>query len=335
MDSASRSQAFASSANEITWENLRTLSLANQPNVTLAAQIQEIRANPPSPKLIGAARSFGRRLAKALGHEGFVAAAEASWEEAIDILADQIAKNRKFIAHAMPSDLEQLSPVLQQSRRLLPGLYHQLPCTRLTTMKRLEMIRSHASPNQPVLIVGDDDGVSIELVRSGFSDVTVIDIDEKIIGKLATLAVSQRLKLKAFVHDLTKKPGLDLIRNYQVVLMDPPCSSEGAKLFLHGTLQVLAMPAATSFIVVTNCLSQLPAGLRDFQKFLLQHAFEVVQIDPASSVYPIPMLAKLSFKILLQTLATITGHRKFLRQPGWCPDFFISDTLILRIQNPE
>ena len=117
----------------------------------------------------------------------------------------------------------------------------QAPCSPDTAMRRaLLMLQKGALEGRRVLVVGDDDSVSIAIgllgraLRQGdlTRGVTVIDADERRLSFLRDAAAREQLPLEVVHHDLRRPLPAALRRSFDVIETDPPYTLEGARLFL-------------------------------------------------------------------------------------------------------
>ena len=109
--------------------------------------------------------------------------------------------------------------------------FGQLPCTQKTAQERVKKISELVGIDSPILILGDDDMVSIELLKQGYQQVTIVDIDADILKAISTALPNAPKRL--FKCDLKEPAPLELLnQNYKLVLMDPYYSVEGVKMFL-------------------------------------------------------------------------------------------------------
>lgn len=128
----------------------------------------------------------------------------------------------------------------------------QAPCSPDTAMRRaLLMLQNGALEGKRVLLLGDDDSVSIAIglvgraLRQGdlTEGVTVIDADERRLSFLRDSAVREGLALETVHHDLRRPLPARLRRAFDVIETDPPYTLEGARLFLARGCEALTTAA--------------------------------------------------------------------------------------------
>jgi predicted methyltransferase len=113
------------------------------------------------------------------------------------------------------------------------------------------MLQNGALEGKRVLLLGDDDSVSIAIgllgraLRQGdlTRGVTVIDADERRLSFLRDAAAREQLPLVTVHHDLRRPLPADLRRSFDVIETDPPYTLEGARLFLARGCEALTTAA--------------------------------------------------------------------------------------------
>ncbi len=125
----------------------------------------------------------------------------------------------------------------------------QAPCSPETSLLRaLLMLQNGALEGRRVLLLGDDDSVSIAIGLLGRSlggrditrGVTVIDADARRLGFLQRIAQADNIALEVVHHDLRQPLPERLLRAFDAIETDPPYTLEGARLFLTRGCEALA-----------------------------------------------------------------------------------------------
>lgn len=98
--------------------------------------------------------------------------------------------------------------------------FGQTYCTPEAGIARCLHVKRGVPPGGRILLVGDDDLLSLPLAAMGF-DVTTLDIDALVIGFLARAAVDEGLKIDARVHDVLAPLDASLIGRFDAVFTDP------------------------------------------------------------------------------------------------------------------
>lgn len=125
----------------------------------------------------------------------------------------------------------------------------QAPCTAETAILRaLLMLQTGALEGKRVLLLGDDDSVSLAiglLARSlGRSDLTrrltAIDVDTRWLTFLKDAGAAEGIAIEIVQHDLRQPLPDGLRASFDTVETDPPYTLEGARLFLTRAAEALA-----------------------------------------------------------------------------------------------
>jgi hypothetical protein len=91
-----------------------------------------------------------------------------------------------------------------------------------------------------IIFLGDDDLTSIAagLLRSS-KEITVIDIDDRLLNLIGEISEQEGLNIRCVLHDLRDPLPPELINRYDVAFTDPPYTIEGLKLFLSRGIDAL------------------------------------------------------------------------------------------------
>jgi len=114
--------------------------------------------------------------------------------------------------------------------------------------RALLMLQNGALEGKRVLLLGDDDSVSLAIgllgraLRQGdlTRGVTIVDADERRLSFLRDAAAREQLALETVHHDLRRPLPAGLLRAFDVIETDPPYTLEGARLFLARGCEALA-----------------------------------------------------------------------------------------------
>lgn len=111
-----------------------------------------------------------------------------------------------------------------------------------TILKRtFYLLKKGEIEGRKIIFLGDDDSTSIAVALTGLAkEITVLDVDERILDFLSNVILHKSLKNFNIVHhDLRNPCPKDIQNNYDVVVMDPPYTNEGLRLFLKRAREVL------------------------------------------------------------------------------------------------
>jgi N4-bis(aminopropyl)spermidine synthase len=125
----------------------------------------------------------------------------------------------------------------------------QTHCTVETKLRRvLRMHAAHALAGQRILLLGDDDLVSLAIVAfaawTGHAEVirrlAVVDTDPDVLGWIGKQAARSGVRVDLIEHDLRQPLPAGLAEGFDVVATDPPYTVAGAELFLSRAVEALA-----------------------------------------------------------------------------------------------
>ncbi|HUI94411.1 MAG TPA: bis-aminopropyl spermidine synthase family protein [Xanthobacteraceae bacterium] len=154
----------------------------------------------------------------------------------------------------------------------------QCPCTPQTAILRaLLMLETGALEGQRVLILGDDDSLSLAIGLVGRTldkgdltrGVTVIESDPRRVAFLRSAAESEEVTIDVIEHDLRAPLPDRIARAFDTAATDPPYTLAGARLFLARAGEALAGEGVCFF-----SFTQWPAPqLADLQRLFLDLGF--------------------------------------------------------------
>jgi predicted methyltransferase/DNA-directed RNA polymerase subunit RPC12/RpoP len=166
----------------------------------------------------------------------------------------------------------------------------QCPCTPETAILRaLLMLETGALEGRRVLILGDDDSLSVAIGMVGRAlgkgdltrGVTVIEADPRRVGFLREAAAREAIALRAVEHDLRDPLPAGLAGAFDTVATDPPYTLAGATLFLGRAAAALAGDGACFF-----SFTRWPGGeLAKLQRVMLDLGFAVRAVHPGFNRY--------------------------------------------------
>ncbi len=91
-----------------------------------------------------------------------------------------------------------------------------------------------------ILFLGDDDFTSILVAELGLAEqITVLDIDSRILNSINSLSSENDYNIKTFEHDVRNPFPKALFGQFDVVFTDPPYTSEGVGLFISRAIDAL------------------------------------------------------------------------------------------------
>jgi hypothetical protein len=166
----------------------------------------------------------------------------------------------------------------------------QCPCTPETAILRaLLMLENGALEGRRVLVLGDDDSLSIAIglvgraLRQGdvTRSVTVIESDPRRVAFLRDAAAGEQIAVDVVAHDLRAPLPASLARSFDVVATDPPYTLAGARLFLGRGAEALAGDGACYL-----SFTRWPAAqLAELQRIILDLGFAIRAVHPGFNRY--------------------------------------------------
>jgi predicted methyltransferase len=185
---------------------------------------------------------------------------------------------------ALPENVVHLRRGLARVAEAAPAARTELDqchCTPKTTLRRvLALHAAGAIAGQRILLLGDDDLISLALARfvtrfgSGevIEELTVLDVDERLLGFVAEELGDAPFPCD-FVHaDLRDPLPSELTCRYDTVVTDPPYTEEGARLFLSRAAEALAGEGSTVFL---SFGSRRPGAQLELQRTIVESGLEI------------------------------------------------------------
>jgi len=205
------------------------------------------------------------------------------------------------------------SSALYQMRKFagLVRRFNQLPCTVDTRRRRADLLNDCDKDRCRILVLGDDDLLSVELSRRGFRQVTVADCDERLLARLRQ--ETQQYSTPPRIVRADFRQGFVCPEPMDVVFTDPPYSFEGAQAFLRLAVASVA-PTGRIFLMVNPEI--FGSTFKEISATAVRAGFQLRRHLPAFNAYPIGILEdvalRLSWRLLLNAPAPKTGGNPIL-----------------------
>jgi N4-bis(aminopropyl)spermidine synthase len=151
----------------------------------------------------------------------------------------------------VPPELAGLASTLQEIADAMPGAKAELDqthCTVDTKLGRvLRLYQARAAVGQRILVLGDDDLISVTLAhvaarvpgQAPIRRLTVVDTDADILAWIDRQVAGTGTVVETMLHDLRRPLPRQLTSSFDVVLTDPPYTVAGAQLFLSRAVSAL------------------------------------------------------------------------------------------------
>jgi N4-bis(aminopropyl)spermidine synthase len=152
----------------------------------------------------------------------------------------------------IPPELADLAATLQAAADGAPGAKAELDQTHCTVATKLGRVlwlnAAHALAGQRILLLGDDDLISVAIARfaawSGgpgmIRRLTVADADADVLSWIGREVAGTGVAVELVRHDLRQPLPSSLAGSFDVAMTDPPYTVAGAELFLSRAVAGLA-----------------------------------------------------------------------------------------------
>lgn len=137
--------------------------------------------------------------------------------------------------------------------------YDQGYVTVETTLARVALMWERGDlAGKEIIVLGDDDLVSIAAGLTGKpARVIAIDIDKRLVELINEVAKEHDLKIKAYLHDLSKPLPRGWLESFDTFVTDPPESLQALKAFLERGLVCLKGIGSAGYFGLTRRESSL------------------------------------------------------------------------------
>jgi hypothetical protein len=248
--------------------------------------------------------------------------ADFDWADIIDLMAEQVRLNRVLegFDYGLPKTVsgKGINNVFRP--------HNQLPCTWQTARLRVSEIAKHVDKLDPILLLGDDDLISIELAKQGFSNLTIVDIDSRVIQDVAAGVAETGVVVDLYEHDLNKSPPAGLLKPYRLILLDPVYSIDGINLFLRAGREICTNKSGCCIFLCVHLMSLWRDGLSQLEGVFQDLDLAVEKVVPGFNAYPVPKRLKSLICMVNQLLI----GSKTLTTAGYAFPYFLSDAILLK-----
>jgi S-adenosylmethionine decarboxylase proenzyme len=172
----------------------------------------------------------------------------------------------------------------------------QAHATAKTVLKKVSYLLEKGDvEGRKIIFLGDDDAISLFVGLLGLAEeICVVDIDDRVLDFLSEKA--QELSIKNFStvrYDLRVGSPQDTINRFDVVLMDPPYTDPGLRLFLKRAKKILRtsieINGSVHSIIGKKCYvsfgNKPPEKMLKIQSSILDHGFIINEMIPDFNHY--------------------------------------------------
>ncbi|MFA5796573.1 MAG: bis-aminopropyl spermidine synthase family protein [Candidatus Woesearchaeota archaeon] len=194
----------------------------------------------------------------------------------------------------------------------------QTRATKATAFARTRIIaQEQYDQKNAVAILGDSDFNSFWLHKFKMNNITVFDIDKRVLNKIRSAMPAVRTVFADFRLDMSMHTN-----TFDVVIIDPPYSLEGLKLFLYQSLRLLkkkpgrhiylSMP---NFLEVDYCKHTTKYLLYEIQKIIIRCGCYIDFLYDEFNTYEKDILLRSSF-IRITTTDSFNVKKQFTTKKG-------------------
>jgi len=198
--------------------------------------------------------------------------------------------------------IEQLFDILNpifKDRPIVDTTLDQSKITVETAIQRALYFYNNGSiEGKDIAFLGDDDFSSIaisKLYKIFFPNepnliaksITIIDIDSRILETIKKYIEEDSLKVNILNYDLRKPIPDNLINKFDTIIMDPPYSLNGLKLFLSRGISLLKHPSKYDIKkdIYLSFAHKSQEYTLEFQKFIIDSNLAIMEIIPKFNKY--------------------------------------------------
>jgi hypothetical protein len=179
------------------------------------------------------------------------------------------------------------------------GQYH---IDRISLKNRIIKIMEYANKDSPILFVGDDDFTSLALDRLGYKNLSVLDVDEKILQKLSSLSDGEIETTRFDLREIYKGVYPNYSSKFELFVTDPPTFSfDGLQIFSIAGIKSLKLKGVGMIAVPYKWGGKRivdPKGSTDrtkegietvnfeFQRFILNNGCMIEELIPKNTKTP-------------------------------------------------
>ncbi|MDI9642944.1 MAG: bis-aminopropyl spermidine synthase family protein [Archaeoglobaceae archaeon] len=153
-------------------------------------------------------------------------------------------------------------------------------------IRRLEFIHERGELYGKIFVVGDDDLFSIAVSLTGLpKKVVVVDIDERLVNFINSVAKERGLRVEAYVYDVQRAFPDDFKKKFDVFVTDPVETIPGIKLFLSRGASTLNGVGSSAYFGLTTLEASRKKWF-EIEKMILEMGFVITDIKRRFNVYP-------------------------------------------------
>ncbi|MEM5826260.1 MAG: bis-aminopropyl spermidine synthase family protein [Candidatus Aenigmatarchaeota archaeon] len=153
-------------------------------------------------------------------------------------------------------------------------------------VRRVEFIHERGDIYRDIIVLGDDDLISIACSLTRLPNrVVVLEIDERIVNFINSIAKKYKLNLEAHIYDAQRKIPREFEKSFDVFITDPVETLLGLKLFFSRLVSALRGIGSSGYFGITP-LEASRTKWYYIEKMLYDMGFVITDIKRQFNVYP-------------------------------------------------
>lgn len=184
-------------------------------------------------------------------------------------------------------DLDKIKEEMKSILKIKPiptFLFDQRPITLDTTIKRVKhLLKNNDVYKKDIVFLGDDDltGICLALTKVD-CNITIFDIDERLINFINEIAFKYKLNLKAYVFNVLEKVDLKFIHKFDVLFTDPTPENIPFTIFMNTSIKLVKKNKG---VIYTSVYSSAMNKTRSLQDIIMEMKLYISEAIPKFTDY--------------------------------------------------
>lgn len=202
---------------------------------------------------------------------------------------------------------------------------HQLPCTPETALRRVQLVRENWGRNEPpaVLLLGDDDLVSLRFSREVKWSVVIMDVDRDVLESIDSLSKTLPARIITVHQDFRLPLPANYRQRFDVVMADPSYSQRGLEMFLRTAAAAMKRESASLLFLSADTLI---VGADRVKRIAQAYGFVQQELRPRFNEYVVTEERRRR----MRRAAWLFGSTRFIRTLADVPLTF-SDMFVFQL----
>jgi len=212
-----------------------------------------------------------------------------------------------LVKFADPKLEEELNEIRKDYKLTPKREYDQFFATVNTSVAKVKVMEARGDiDGKRIALLGDDDLLSVVLglQNKGYAQITVLDVDEDILSTISRIAEEKGFKnIRTEVYDARKDLRQELRGRFDVVVTDPPYTTNGVRLFLERSLELLGFGAGKKIYFYYGGSFKALERTMQIQEVLSNYSLLIMdKIDKFARYHGAESIGSTSSLYLLETL---------------------------------